>query len=203
VERDLEVPVIHPVPARCWEIQRRLPIISGYRLRTTAAEMLAGVGARMLSASLPALGCRARGRNGLHAEQRASRRADFYKGKQLTMLIATPCRAAVSYRRITRACPRYEQHIAGQFSVIGCRKIAQAPAGSAGNTQSCRRRPPADRGISWSAACPCRNPARLEPLAAPGMQAFSRPTARQPRCGSEADQHARAYPGSTSASSRP
>ena len=26
LEQDLGVPVIHPVPARCWEIQRRLSI---------------------------------------------------------------------------------------------------------------------------------------------------------------------------------
>ena len=43
LERDLGVPVIHPVPARCWEIQRRLTInhpVAGYgRL---LAEMLPG-----------------------------------------------------------------------------------------------------------------------------------------------------------------
>lgn len=33
LERDLGVPVVHPIPARCWEIQRRLMInapVSGY-----------------------------------------------------------------------------------------------------------------------------------------------------------------------------
>ena len=33
LEEDLGVPVIHPVPARCWEIQRRLTInqpVKGY-----------------------------------------------------------------------------------------------------------------------------------------------------------------------------
>jgi maleate cis-trans isomerase len=43
LERDLGVPVIHPVPTRCWEIQRRLTInhpVSGYgRL---LAEMIPG-----------------------------------------------------------------------------------------------------------------------------------------------------------------
>ncbi|MSP95119.1 MAG: hypothetical protein EXR00_07575 [Alphaproteobacteria bacterium] len=43
LERDLGVPVIHPVPARCWEIQKRLTIhhpVAGYgRL---LAEMLPG-----------------------------------------------------------------------------------------------------------------------------------------------------------------
>ena len=43
LERDLGVPVIHPVPARCWEIQHRLTInhpVPGYgRL---LAEMIPG-----------------------------------------------------------------------------------------------------------------------------------------------------------------
>ncbi len=43
LERDLGVPVVHPVPARCWEIQKRLSIhhpVAGYgRL---LAEMLPG-----------------------------------------------------------------------------------------------------------------------------------------------------------------
>ncbi|HEY4264075.1 MAG TPA: hypothetical protein VGM72_02055 [Micropepsaceae bacterium] len=43
LERDLGVPVIHPVPARCWEIQKRLMInhpVAGYgRL---LSEMIAG-----------------------------------------------------------------------------------------------------------------------------------------------------------------
>jgi maleate isomerase len=43
LEQDLGVPVIHPVPARCWEIQRRLSVrqpVPGYgRL---LAEMVAG-----------------------------------------------------------------------------------------------------------------------------------------------------------------
>jgi maleate cis-trans isomerase len=43
LEQDLGVPVIHPVPARCWEIQRRLSIrqpVKGYgRL---LAEMVPG-----------------------------------------------------------------------------------------------------------------------------------------------------------------
>ena len=43
LEQDLGVPVVHPVPARCWEIQRRLSIrqpVKGYgRL---LAEMVAG-----------------------------------------------------------------------------------------------------------------------------------------------------------------
>jgi maleate isomerase len=43
LERDLGVPVIHPVPARCWEIQHRLSInepVKGYgRL---LAEMIPG-----------------------------------------------------------------------------------------------------------------------------------------------------------------
>jgi len=43
LEQDLGVPVIHPVPARCWEIQRRLSVrqpVAGYgRL---LAEMVAG-----------------------------------------------------------------------------------------------------------------------------------------------------------------
>ena len=43
LEQDLGVPVIHPVPARCWEIQHRLSIrqpVSGFgRL---LAEMVPG-----------------------------------------------------------------------------------------------------------------------------------------------------------------
>jgi maleate cis-trans isomerase len=43
LEQDTGVPVVHPVPARCWEIQRRLSIhqpVKGYgRL---LAEMLPG-----------------------------------------------------------------------------------------------------------------------------------------------------------------
>jgi maleate cis-trans isomerase len=43
LEQDLGVPVIHPVPARCWEIQKRLSVcqpVQGYgRL---LAEMLPG-----------------------------------------------------------------------------------------------------------------------------------------------------------------
>ena len=33
LEQDLGIPVVHPVPARCWEIQKRLHInepVSGY-----------------------------------------------------------------------------------------------------------------------------------------------------------------------------
>jgi maleate cis-trans isomerase len=33
LERDLGVPVVHPIPARCWEIQLRLSIrqpVAGY-----------------------------------------------------------------------------------------------------------------------------------------------------------------------------
>ncbi len=33
LENDLQVPVVHPVPARCWEIQRRLHVrqpVTGY-----------------------------------------------------------------------------------------------------------------------------------------------------------------------------
>ena len=43
LEQDLGVPVVHPVPARCWEIQQRLTIrqpVKGYgRL---LAEMMPG-----------------------------------------------------------------------------------------------------------------------------------------------------------------
>ena len=43
LEQDLGVPVVHPVPARCWEIQRRLhinqPVLGYGRL---LAHMLAG-----------------------------------------------------------------------------------------------------------------------------------------------------------------
>jgi maleate cis-trans isomerase len=43
LEQDLGVPVIHPVPARCWEIQKRLHVnqpVKGYgRL---LAEMIDG-----------------------------------------------------------------------------------------------------------------------------------------------------------------
>ena len=43
LEEDLGVPVIHPVPARCWEIQRRLSVnqpVKGYG--KLLAEMIAG-----------------------------------------------------------------------------------------------------------------------------------------------------------------
>ena len=43
LEQDLGVPVIHPVPARCWEIQRRLSVnqpVPGYG--QLLAEMVPG-----------------------------------------------------------------------------------------------------------------------------------------------------------------
>ena len=149
LEQDLQVPVVHPVTARVWEIQKRLHVREPRRgLRHTAGDH-AMMRPRPLLIPIGMLGI------ALLASQPAAAQTveQFYKGRTVTMLVGTAPGGINEFRRrlVARHLGRF---IPGNPSfVVQNIRAAAAWSPPTGSTTTPRRT--ARWSPRWSA--PCRN----------------------------------------------